>query len=57
VLVPPANPAALAHRLLTLLHDPTLQQQLRTGGRQALTAFSWDVLVADVERAYAYSLI
>lgn len=33
LLVPPADPAALAHAISTLLHDPALAQHLATRGR------------------------
>jgi glycosyltransferase involved in cell wall biosynthesis len=52
-LVPPKNPAALADRLSVLLPNPPLREQMGLAGeRRVKRLFTWDRVVAAIERLY-----
>jgi glycosyltransferase involved in cell wall biosynthesis len=52
-LVPPRNPAALADRLSVLLANPRLREQMGLAGeRRVKRLFTWDRVVAAIERTY-----
>jgi glycosyltransferase involved in cell wall biosynthesis len=53
LLCPPGDPAALASAALRLLNDDDLRARLASGARQAAARFSWDILAATAEAAYA----
>ncbi len=55
LLVPPADPAALAHAVVTLLTDPHVRQQLAAGTRSLEEQFAWDTLAQAAEQAYTYA--
>lgn len=42
LLVPPADPAAMAHALLRVLADPALAQQLAAAGLRTASAYTWE---------------
>ena len=53
ILVPPANPEALAQAIATLLANPSRQQQLRSAGRdRILSQFNWERAAAALELHY-----
>ncbi|RRR75522.1 MAG: glycosyltransferase [Candidatus Viridilinea halotolerans] len=52
LLVPPANPAALAAATLRLIADAPLRQRLAAGARAATVAFHWAALAQVAEAAY-----
>ena len=56
LLVPPADPAALARAALRLLEDPALRAYLSQGARAALAPLRWDALAQTAERAYHHAL-
>jgi glycosyltransferase involved in cell wall biosynthesis len=51
-LVPPADPAAMARALETILLDPPLAQAMGAFNRQAVEAFSWDAVTDKLEAVY-----
>ena len=53
LLVPPANPAALAAALRRLAADPALAQRLGSGGQALAAHFGWDAIAAQHEALYA----
>lgn len=56
-LVPPADPAAMAERIRTLLYDDQLRNKLGHGGREwVLRMFTWDRVVDRIEQQYAAAL-
>ncbi len=52
LLVPPGDPAALAHALLRLLRAPELRRRLGTAGRQRALGFSWDAAARATAERY-----
>ncbi|HEU5173504.1 MAG TPA: glycosyltransferase family 4 protein [Gemmatimonadaceae bacterium] len=52
LLVPPADPAALAEATARLLDDAALAKRLAVGGRMRARAFAWPRIAARVERVY-----
>lgn len=52
LLVPPADSAALAAALLSILSSPELQQRLRDGCRDEASRFSLDTYTARLEQVY-----
>jgi glycosyltransferase involved in cell wall biosynthesis len=53
LLVPPADPDALARAIVALLDDPDLRARLgAAGARRARTMFSLDAVRAAVEAVY-----
>ncbi|MFN2571897.1 MAG: glycosyltransferase family 4 protein [Gemmatimonadales bacterium] len=53
VLVPPADPQALADAIERLARDPALAKRLAEAGRERLrTHFSWDVITAKWDAVY-----
>ncbi len=54
LLVPPADPAALARAALLLLAHADLRVRLGAAARTAVDAFRWERLVPGVEQAYYY---
>ncbi|MGH2829628.1 MAG: glycosyltransferase family 4 protein, partial [Actinomycetota bacterium] len=56
LLVPPADPEALAQAVVRLMGDPALSHRLATAGRARAAEFDWDRIVVDVERSYADAL-
>ena len=54
VLVPPANPEALAAALTRLLNDPDIRRRMGQAGRRRVEAqFSWASIAERTERVYA----
>jgi len=54
LLVPPADPRALAQAIERVARDPAYAQRLAEGGRERLrTHFSWDVITAKWEAVYS----
>jgi glycosyltransferase involved in cell wall biosynthesis len=54
LLVPPGDERAFAEAVIRLLDDPILRQQLSRGAQRRIREhFTWERLVAEVERAYA----
>jgi phosphatidyl-myo-inositol dimannoside synthase len=54
LLVPPADPRALAQAIERVARDPAYAQRLVEGGRERLrTHFSWDVITAKWEAVYS----
>jgi D-inositol-3-phosphate glycosyltransferase len=51
-LVPPADAAALAAQLDTLLHDTTQRATLRNGSLARATAYGWEKIAARLEALY-----
>ena len=57
LLVPPADPEALAAALLRVLGDPGLRARLGLAARaRALERFSWDAIARQTDLAYAHAL-
>jgi glycosyltransferase involved in cell wall biosynthesis len=56
LLVPPANPAALASAALRLLNDGVLTEQLRHAARRVVHEWHWDRLAPLAERAYTIAM-
>jgi glycosyltransferase involved in cell wall biosynthesis len=53
LLVPPADPQALAHAIERVAGDPALAKRLADGGRARLrTHFSWDVITQKWDAVY-----
>jgi phosphatidylinositol alpha-mannosyltransferase len=52
LLVPPRDPAALAHAVAGLLDTPALAHRLGEGGRARARAFAWERVAARVEQVY-----
>jgi phosphatidylinositol alpha-mannosyltransferase len=52
VLVPVADPAALASALADLLGDPQRQRQLADAGRVAVQAYDWSTVTARIVEVY-----
>lgn len=52
LLVPPADPVALAEAGARLLEDPVLARRLSSGGRMRARTFAWPRVAARVERVY-----
>jgi glycosyltransferase involved in cell wall biosynthesis len=44
LLVPPANPAAMAEAMQRLLHEPALCERLRSAGLDSVAAYSWSTV-------------
>ena len=57
LLVPPADPPALAAALLRLLGDPVLRERLGAAGRRRAADFDWERVTARVEAIYAVALV
>lgn len=56
LLVAPGHPAQLAQATLRLIADPVLRRRLGQAARERVRKhFLWDILVEEVERAYAYA--
>jgi len=49
LLVEPGNPQALAEKILTVLHHPTLEQRLRIAGLKKSEQFSWETATDQLE--------
>jgi glycosyltransferase involved in cell wall biosynthesis len=57
LLVPPANPVALANALVLLLRDEEVWRRYAEGGVQSVRdRFGWDRVAAATEKAYAAAL-
>jgi len=53
LLVPPADPQALAHAIERLARDPAYARQLADAGRERLqTHFNWDVITKRWDAVY-----
>lgn len=53
IMVPENRPQAFAQSLLRLLRDPELRRRMGEKGRQtAISQFSWDLVVEQIERLY-----
>jgi phosphatidylinositol alpha-mannosyltransferase len=52
VLVPPANPRALADALVDLLLDPTRRAMLSLAGEVTATRYDWSRVVTSLEEVY-----
>lgn len=52
LLVPPADPAALAEAAARILDDPALARRLSVAGRLRARTFAWSRIAARVERVY-----
>ena len=53
LLVPPADPIALAEAAARVLDDASLAGRLAMGGRARARTFTWRRIAARVERVYA----
>ena len=51
-LVPPRDPAALAGKLTTLLHDPALRERMSRRALERARGFTWDAVTDEMERVY-----
>jgi phosphatidylinositol alpha-mannosyltransferase len=56
LLVPPADPAALAEAVERILSDPGLANRLREGGRSRAGEFSWETVADRLEDVYREAL-
>ncbi|HXF57235.1 MAG TPA: glycosyltransferase family 4 protein [Actinomycetota bacterium] len=56
LLVPPADPEALAAAVRRVLEEPGLAERLRAGGRARAEEFRWEAVVERVEGAYREAL-
>lgn len=52
LLVPPADPAALAGAIQALLHDPTAMQRFAANGRKRAHRFSWERAGTALDHVY-----
>ena len=52
VVIPPKDPAALAQAILRLVTDEPLRQRLRAAGLAAVTRFTWQNSVSNIERIF-----
>jgi phosphatidyl-myo-inositol alpha-mannosyltransferase len=53
LLVPPADPAALAAAAARVLDEPGLANRLRAAGRERARTYDWSVVIASIEEVYA----
>lgn len=56
LLVPPADPAALAQAAASLMDDPALRQQLRAGGRSVVESCRWATVAPRLAECYERTL-
>lgn len=56
LLVPPADPAALAQAAATLIEDAALRQRLREGGRAVVEGCSWTAVGPRLAQCYERTL-
>ncbi|MFO0775087.1 MAG: glycosyltransferase family 4 protein [Nitrospiraceae bacterium] len=52
LLVPPRDPASLAHAIVRMLHDKPLYAHMIQRVRETATAISWDAIAERTERSY-----
>jgi phosphatidylinositol alpha-mannosyltransferase len=52
LLVPPGDPAALAAAVRRVLVEPEVAARLHAAGKERAERYRWDVVIAEIERAY-----
>ncbi len=57
LLVPPRDPAAVAHAAETILDDPELAARLSAAGRARAATFDWHVVGARIEELYRRAVV
>lgn len=56
ILIPPHHPKILAEKILEIMHNKTLREELIAKGLERVKEYDWDALIVKYEKAYVSCL-